>query len=1268
MRHLALLGGLLAVAMPIFAQSDRLLAPIDTGSTVVLKGNTNSRAQPRYDQGPMAALRMISGIRLVAKPTAGQQAALNQLLAEQQDPASSNYHNWLTPEQYAERFGLSANDIASITAWLQSQGFSVDYVARARNYAAFSGTAGQVQAVFRTEIHRYQVDGQSHFANATDPSIPAALEPLILAIQGLDDFRPQPQSAKKALPDATMNGAHYLSPGDVATIYNITPLYQQSFNGSGQKLVVAGQTQFNMSDIAAFRAEFSLPVNPPSPVLVPGSADPGVVAADLPEATLDLEYSGGTAPNASVIFVYSSDVWNSVQYAIDQNLAPVISSSYGDCEASVSSDGAFAASLRQSAQQANAQGITWVSASGDDGAADCDYGSGIKEALDGLAVNWPASIPEITGVGGTEFSEAGGTYWSSTNNANGSSALSYIPEMAWNDTTLSISAHDGLASTGGGASILYTKPTWQTGAGVPNDNARDVPDISFSASNEHDPYTVYVSGRNEYYGGTSVSTPVFAGVLAVLNQYLVAKGTQAKAGLGNVNPNLYSLAAPGNNIFHDTTVGNNIVPCEIGTPSCTSGSMGYSAGPGYDQTTGLGSANVNNLVTEWSGQTTVGSDTITLSANPSSILANGTTVLTATVRAVSGSTSPSGTVAFSWGLNALGSATLAGSGGSATASITIYGSVFSAALGKESISAYYEGSGSFAPAAASLALTVTPVTTGSASAVVPSVVPNPVYQQAPDARGFNYFFTVKLTETAGVATTVTGFTAFGTDYSSDIMSYFGSASLPALGTLSANLRATLATSPQNVVFVFSGQDASGAHWTQQITVPFLPKQISAAMSLASAPTTVAETPKGVPGCPAGYQYFYQQLDLQELNGFEVQLTRFLAGGFDLSDSIQYWFGSWRLAPFGSLLAEICWPAPAALPVTYDYELDGIDTNGNNIVVTATTPFVGAVANAGVLSTSRASVSLTPGASGTAQTTIAVNLPAGQPWTVTVFPANPRTTWLLVNPLSGTGPGQITVAAASASLSPGIAQATLVIQAIDTLPQFVQVPVTFTVGASSSVGISAVGNNFSYRPVNAPGMVAVVFGTNLAPAQPPQGISASTVPLPTKLNGVLATVNGIQAPLYYVSSGQINIQIPYETPSGPAILAVNNNGAVASYTFEVGAATPGIAQTATGFVVSGEPDPGKRGLQFDMYITGEGDVTPFLATGAAPVGATPQARLPISVTIAGMPAQIVFNGIPSWSVGATQLNVAVPNDAPTGARELVVTVGGVASPPVTITVD
>src|SRR5579863_3372874 len=1063
MRHVVLLGGLLAAAAPVFAQPDRLLAPIDTRSMVTLKGNTDPKAQPRYDQGLLPASQKIAGVRLVAKLTARQQADLDQLLAAQQDPASPDYHNWLTPEQYGERFGLSPNDIARISAWLVSQGFSVDYVARARNYVMFNGTAGQVQTAFRTELHRYQVDGEDHFANVADPSIPSALEPLILAIQGLNDFRPRPLFAKTAIPETNSNGTHFLSPGDIATIYNINPLYQQNFNGSQQKLVVVGQTQVNISDIAAFRQEFGLPANNPSLIPVPGSTEPGIVAGDLPEATLDLEYSGGIAYLASVIFVYSSDVWTSAQYAVDQSLAPVISSSYGGCEPGVSSNGAFAASLRQSAQQANAEGITWVSASGDQGAATCDTGK-LTLAQHGLAALWPSTIPEITSVGGTEFNETPGiAYWSSGNNSIGASALGYIPEMAWNDTTQSIANGGGLASTGGGVSILYPKPTWQTGLGVPNDGARDVPDISFAAADYHDGYIIYVSGANSFgEGGTSISTPIFGGILAILNQYLVTNKVQTQgAGLGNINPKLYSLATSGNNIFHDITVGNNIVPCKVGTPNCSTGQMGYTTGVGYDTVTGLGSANVNNLITEWSGQS-FGSDSITLSANPSSISVNGKTVLTATVKTTSGTGTPAGTVSFNWNTTSLGTATLSGSGGSATASITVYGSVFAAALGNESISAYYGGSGSFTAASTSLTLSVSQATTGSA--VVPSVVPDPVYQQAPDAQGYSYFYTVRLTETAGVATTLTGFTISGQDYSNSIASFFGSSSIQARGTLSSNLRTSL-TSPGNVVFGFSGQDASGAQWSQQITVPFLPKQISAAMSLASAPSTVAETPNGVQGCPAPYQFFFQQLDLQELNGFEVELTRFLAAGNDYTQYIPDWFGSWRLAPFGSLLAGICWQ-PNGVPTTFDYELDGVDTNGNNIVVTATAQFQGPVANAGALSTSvpNSGIALAPGGSGTAQTTFTVNLPPGQNWTATVFPANPHTSWLVVFPLSGTGSGTVTVAAASAGLGPGVFQANLVIQSINTLPQFVQVPVTFTVGGSSSLSISAVGNNFSYAGV------------------------------------------------------------------------------------------------------------------------------------------------------------------------------------------------------------
>ena len=231
-------------------------------------------------------------------------------------------------------------------------------------------------------------------------------------------------------------------------------MYAAGINGTGQKIAIAGQIEVNLSDIEQFRSKFNLPANDPQTLLVPGSRNPGSnpSSGDLAESDLDLEWSGAVARNATIIFVYSSDVMTSVQYAIDQNLAPVVSVSYGNCE--LETPASESAAFVQWAQQANAQGITWFAASGDDGAADCD-----DSQNPGLAVDLPGSVPEVTSVGGTEFVEGTGTYWSLTNNANGASALSYIPETTWND-----SVEDGEPSaSGGGASILFSKPSWQTG-------------------------------------------------------------------------------------------------------------------------------------------------------------------------------------------------------------------------------------------------------------------------------------------------------------------------------------------------------------------------------------------------------------------------------------------------------------------------------------------------------------------------------------------------------------------------------------------------------------------------------------------------------------------------------------------------------------------------------------------------------------------------------------------------------------------------------------
>ena len=309
------------------------------------------------------------------------------------------------------------------------------------------------------------------------------------------------------------------------------------------------------------------------------------------------------ARGASLIFVYSYDVNDAAQYAIDQNLAPVISMSYGECEESDTQSDAL--TLRTWAQQANTQGITWVTAAGDSGAAGCyeissgPFGGASSDLS--LAADVPADIPEITGVGGTTFNEGSGTYWSSTNTGTKASAQSYIPEVAWND-----SAADGEPSaSGGGASQFFAKPSWQTGTGVPNDGARDVPDVAFPASADHDGYMVYTSSGQQtawyVFGGTSCGTPAFAGLLAVLNQYLVSHGYQTTSGLGNVNGHLYSLAASAPSAFHDITSGNNAVEVSTcyGRRCTTQSSQGYSAGTGYDQVTGLGSLDAYPFVLAW---------------------------------------------------------------------------------------------------------------------------------------------------------------------------------------------------------------------------------------------------------------------------------------------------------------------------------------------------------------------------------------------------------------------------------------------------------------------------------------------------------------------------------------------------------------------------------------------------------------------------------------------------------------------------------------------
>jgi len=671
---------MIVCAFSAFAQTSRITQTVDNTRRTVLAGHLHPKTSAANDQGRVAPSLAMSYVTLSLAPTASQQADLEKLLSAQLTKDSPDYHHWLTPEEYSQRFGVSDADTSKLTQWIEGEGLKVLSVARAHNWIALSGAAAQIEAAFQTEIHSYLVDGETHYSNALEPSVPTAFASLVKGIRGLNDFRMKPRAKPR---NTSGRGTHNLAPDDLATIYDIAPLYTAGINGTGQKLAIAGQTAVNLSDISTFRSSYGLPANNPQTLLVPGSKNPGVqkTSGDLAESDLDLEWSGAVARNATIIFVYSTDVMTSVQYAIDQNLAPVLSVSYGSCEAETPASEASA--FQQWGQQANAQGITWFSASGDNGGADCG-----DSQNPGLAVDLPGSLPEVTSVGGTEFAEGTGTYWGSANNANGASALSYIPETTWNDSV----ADGSPSSSGGGASVLFSKPSWQTAPGVPGDNARHVPDVSLSASADHDGYLVYTGGSLQIYGGTSMSAPSFAGLTVLLNQSL------GEGGAGNINPKLYSLAASGwgSGMFHDITTGNNIVTvtCPKRGPSCSATPVGYYAGVGYDQATGLGSVDAYKLVTGWNGATTTPPNpvsSVTLLSNLTTVTASDVAYLTATIVSTNGIT-PAGSVSFSFDGSPFGSAVLTGSAGTATATLALNGS--NLPVGTGTITATYNGASS----------------------------------------------------------------------------------------------------------------------------------------------------------------------------------------------------------------------------------------------------------------------------------------------------------------------------------------------------------------------------------------------------------------------------------------------------------------------------------------------------------------------------------------------------------------------------------------------
>src|SRR5690242_6210054 len=444
----------LLVVVPAGAQDrppSRITQAINGTRRITLAGNMHPMARAEFDRGTAPADLPMQQMQLVLARSAAQQADLERLLAAQQDPSSPDYHRWLTPEQFGQRFGASDEDVQKITGWLESNGFHVDRVANGRNLIEFTGSASQVDNAFHTQIHRYIVNGQSHWANASDPEIPAALAGVVAGVATLHNFQKKPQAIRSAArfeatvagssgePQMTSGGTHFLSPADYATIYDINPLYASGINGSGTTIAVVGRSNINIQDVVSFRNTFKL--TPNTPQIVVNGRDPGVLGdGEVDEATLDVTWAGAVAPNASVKLVVtastntSDGVDLSEEYIIDHNLADIMTESFGSCEASYTQ--AQAALISSLAAQAAAQGITYAVASGDSGAEGCDNPSK-GPATRGLSVNILSSTPYNIAVGGTQFNEGAGFYWNSSNSSALGSAISYIPEVVWNESSSS---------------------------------------------------------------------------------------------------------------------------------------------------------------------------------------------------------------------------------------------------------------------------------------------------------------------------------------------------------------------------------------------------------------------------------------------------------------------------------------------------------------------------------------------------------------------------------------------------------------------------------------------------------------------------------------------------------------------------------------------------------------------------------------------------------------------------------------------------------------
>jgi hypothetical protein len=477
----------------------RVTTPVDNTKRTTLHGHVPAAVRHGSNLGRVDASTRSERMILLLKSDEDQKRELRRVLDEQQDKKTANFHQWVTPQDFGTRFGVHDSDIAQVSAWLTSQGFTIDEVTKGKRIIRFSGTVGQIENAFQTQMHYFLMpNGETHVSNDRDISIPTALSPVVGGIASLNDFFRKghlvpggvvSQSNTPIGKDSRMrpgprftssSSVHYVSAADFATIYNSAPLLAQGINGSGIKIGIVGRSDILLDDVETYRSISGLPAN--DPVFIHAGQDAGVLPGDDSESDLDVEISGGVAPNATVDFVIGTPTFlvdgitNSYEYLIENNLTDIISSSYGDCESNEGAGGnLFNAQLFE---QGAAQGISIFIAEGDNGPAGCDaQGSQTYEVL-GYASGAEEATWYSVGVGGTEFYGDSGssysTYWNPSNASNLESAIKYIPEYPWNEAGVASPSPDSssdledLWSGSGAVSAYYLRPPWQTGSGINN--------------------------------------------------------------------------------------------------------------------------------------------------------------------------------------------------------------------------------------------------------------------------------------------------------------------------------------------------------------------------------------------------------------------------------------------------------------------------------------------------------------------------------------------------------------------------------------------------------------------------------------------------------------------------------------------------------------------------------------------------------------------------------------------------------------------------------